>query len=579
MKELFILLAPVFWSIKNDLIRFNRSFYKKTLFYIASGGIFIVLITKLLSMGIAKLQNLSPDIFNILFIKGYSLIFLIIFFIQIINGLFISLSTYYQSKDLEVLFTSPVDRNSLFFSRLFETHMKASWMLVIFGIPLLVSSGLLYHADLFYYFYAFILFIAFSIIAVNIGTGITIFFSSIFRIRRLKKFLLSTGIVGVVLVVTLLRMFQPERFVNPELFANLTLFISEMKAPSFILLPNRWFSESIFNLLNKTFSSNTLMFISVLLLTSYVTTVFLQVVFRKYHYWGWGLLQEGDIHLKGERLSTHQVTPFAKGLTISKFTERVTRVFDTQSRVFLTKDLLYQLRDVKNIHQILILLSLIIVYLFSVSSLPLNWEYYAVRLKYIVSFFNLGLILIIIASLCSRFVYPAVASEGISLWILKTSPVTPRRYIWTKFLFFLPPVFVLGQLLTLFSSFLIGIEKSFIMLEVIPTALLSFSLVGMAITFGISDVRLEVADTAQEQIRTGSTAYMLVSVFLILFTLALEIIPILLYFLKEATRGVFTQEAWIAIGVVIGILLLVNLIITAFSLRLSIKKLHSLQLS
>ena len=237
MKELSILLAPVLWSIKNDIIRLNRSFYKKLLFYTVSSGIFLFLMTKLLSSGMLKLQNLSADVFNVLLIKGYSLIFMLIFFVQIVNGLVISLSTYYQSKELEVLLTSPVNRTSLFFSRLFETHIKASWMLIIFGIPLLVSSGLLYHTSLFYYAYSLLLFVAFSTIPVNIGIGMTIVLSSSFHIRRLKKYLLSAGIVAVLLLVTLVRIIKPERFVNPELFANLTLFISEMKTPSLSYCP------------------------------------------------------------------------------------------------------------------------------------------------------------------------------------------------------------------------------------------------------------------------------------------------------------------------------------------------------
>ena len=579
MKELYILLAPVFWSVKNDIVRFNWSFYKRTIFYIASGSFFIVLLTKLLGIGIAKLQNLSPEAFNFLFVKGYSLIFVIIFFIQIINGLLISLCTYYQSRDLEVLFTSPVNRTSLFFSRLFETHIKASWMLVIFGIPLLVASGLLYHAGIFYYFYALILFIVFSTIPVNVGTAITIFLSSVFHIRRLRKFLLSTGGVGVVLMVMLLRIFKPERFVNPELFANLTLFISETKTPSFILLPTRWLSESVFNFLNKTISSNTIIFISLLLLTSYVTTVFIQVVFTRYHYGGWGLLQEGAIPLKGRRLHAYQTRPTAEGLTISRSVRFFAKILDAPSRMFLKKDFLCQLRDVKGIHQILILLALVIVYLFSIASLPMNWEYYAVQLKYIISFFNLGLILIIIASLCSRIVYSAVVSEGTALWIMKTSPMTPKRYIWPKFLFFFIPIFFLGLLLTLCSSFLIGIEKEVILLEVITTTFLSFSLVAIAITFAVSNLRHEVAYILREEMRTGSTAYMLTSVFFILFTLALEIIPIFLYFLREAKGSAFTQKAWIIIGMVTGLLSLVNFIVTAFSMKVSIKRIDNLQLS
>lgn len=578
MRELYILLAPPLWAVKNDIIRFNWSFYRKIFLYAFSSSLFIFLITKLLSTGMTKLQSLSPDVFNLLLIKGYSLIFIIIFFIQVINGLVISLNTYYQSRELDLLFTSPVNRTSLFFSRLFETHIKASWMLIIFGVPLLVSSGLLYQASLFYYPYTLMLFIAFSIIPVNIGIGATMFISSIFHVRKLKKFLLSTGIIAVVAIVTLLRIFRPERFVNPELFANLTLFLSEMKTPSFILLPNRWLSESVFNFLGKTSAINTLIFISLLFLTSYITTLFLLIVFKNYHYRGWALLQGGDIFLKEKRPHISYIRNLVEKILYTKPVQRLLSVLDNQSRIFIRKDFVYQIRDIKNVHQILIILSLIVVYLFSTASLPLNWEYYAVQLKYIISFFNLGLILIIIASLCSRVIYPAVVSEGISLWIIKTSPITPKRYIWTKFLFFFIPIFLLGQLLTIFSSSFIGIERPLFMLKIVTTTLLSFSLVSMAIVFGISDLRQTINEDAKEQTRIGSTAYMLVSIFLILSALALEIIPIFLYFLKEAAGAVFTQKAWIMIGGMISILLLVNFLVTSISIHLSIKRYKKLQL-
>ena len=247
-----------------------------------------------------KLQNLSADVFNVLLIKGYSLIFMLIFFVQIVNGLVISLSTFYQSKELEILLTSPVNRTSLFFSRLFETHIKASWMLILFGIPLLVSSGLLFHTSLIYYAYALLLFMVFSTIPVNIGIGMTIVLSSSFHIRKLKTYLLSAGIVAVLLFVTLVRIIKPERFVNPELFANLTLFINEMKTPSYILLPNRWLSESLFTFLGQSFNSNTLIFISLLCLTSYLSTVLIEILFKRYHYRGWGLLQKEISPAKGK---------------------------------------------------------------------------------------------------------------------------------------------------------------------------------------------------------------------------------------------------------------------------------------
>jgi ABC-2 type transport system permease protein len=575
MKELFTLLAPVLWSTKNDLIRFNWSFYRKLLFYSVSSCIFIFLMANLLNFGMTKLQRLSPEVFHFLLLKGYGLIFMIIFFIQIINGIIISLNTFYQSKELEVLITSPVNRTFLFFSRLFDTHVKTSWMLIIFGIPLLISLGIFFHTNFIFYGYSLLLFIVFSTIPVNIGIGLTMFLSSIFHVRRMKKFLFSAGFILAIVLITLLRIFRPERFVNPELFANLTLFITEIKAPFFILMPNRWISEAIFDVLNKGVDINTLIFIPLLFLTSYVTAVMLLAVFKRFHYRGWALLQEGGIvHIKDKGLKDIQFEPFTARISGSGKINPVLRIIGSQSRTFIKKDFLCQIRDEKNIHQIVILLALIIIYLFSISALPLNWEYYAVQLKYLISFFNLGLILVIIASLCSRLIYPSVVNEGASLWITKTSPVTPKKYIWTKFLFFFVPVFIVAQMLTVVSSLLIGIEKNFIFLKITTVTLLSLSFVSLAISFGISDLKHVISETSQEKLRTGNTTYMLLSVFLILFTLAIEIVPTFLYFLKEAQKSIFTQKAWIVVGAALFIVLIMNTVITALAIRHGIRKIE-----
>lgn len=578
MKEIFVLLAPFFWSVKNDITRLSRSFYRKVVFYAASGGIFLFLFTRLLNIGMAKLQSMSAEVFGIILIKGYSLIFMIVFFIQIVNGFIISLNTFFQARDLEVIFTSPVNRTSLFFSRLFGVHIKASWMLIIFGIPLIFSLGVLYRASLLYYGSALILFAAFSTISVNIGAALSLFLSNFFHVRRMKKVLFSTGVIAIALLVTLLRLFRPERFVNPELFANLTLFITEIKTPSFILLPNRWLSESVFALLGKSPGSIALIFIALLFLTSYITTLFLMLVFKRYHYRGWGLLHEEDFIRIGRGPHSGLIAPIRKESMISEAIHRLLFAFGKRSRTLMRKDFLCQIRDERNVHQILILVSLIVIYLFSIAALPLNWVGYEAQLKYIVSFLNLGVILIIVASLCSRLVYPAIVSEGPFLWIMKTTPVTPKRYIWTKFLFYCVPLFLTGQLFAILSSLIIGIETASIILQSATTALLSFSLLAMAVSFGASDMKRLRGDSPEVQVRTESVSYMLASISLIFFTMALEIAPVFLYFLKESDQSVFTRKAWTVIGGIMFLLFIVNLLVAFFSLRTGIKKIEKFDL-
>lgn len=567
MRALLVLLYPVLWSVKNNIIYFNRTFYKKTFFYLLSSIVFIYLSTRLLNAGMVKLQRLSPETFNLLLIKGYSLIFIILFFTQIINGFIMSLDRFYQSRDMDMLLTSPVNRISLFFSRLLETHLKTSWMLIIFGIPVFVSLGLLLDADIIYYPYSFLLFIVFSIIPVNLGVGLTIILSGLFHIRKIRKFMFSAGVITVVVLVTLLRIFKPERFVNPEFFANLKLFLVELKAPSFILLPNRWLSESIFDYLSKDFE-DLFIYVALLFLTSYITVIMLIFIYKRFYYSGWSLLHGEGAILRGKKKHAHHIFKGFKVLPL-----------DVQKLAILKKDLLYQVKDIRNIHQHLILLSLVIIYLFSIASVPLNWVEYAVKLKYIVSFFNLGLILIIIASLSSKLVYPSILSEGNSLWIIKASPLISRRYILTKFFFLLIPILIIGLSLSAFSSLFIKIGDALFGIEILTTLLLCISLVGMAINFGISDLKSMIKGSEDEEIKTGNTIYMIISVILIIFTLAIEMVPIYLYFLKESAQIEFTQRAWFIIGGAIFVLLFVNTFITTISIHLSIKKFDNIQLN
>jgi ABC-2 type transport system permease protein len=576
MKEFLMLLLPFFWSVKNDLLRLKTSLYRKIVLYALSGIVFITLVTKLFNRGMMKLQALSPEVFNILLIKGFSLIFLIIFFAQIVNGVIISLNRFYQAQDLELLFTSPVRRPSLFFSRLFETHIKTSWMLVVFGIPLLITLGNQFSTNVAYYGFSLAVLILFLIIPVNIGVGITIIMAGMFSFRKIKRLIYSTGILAVLAIVTTLRIFRPERFANPELFANLKIFLSELSTPHFILLPNRWLSETLFQFFNRDYIE-VILFTAILFVTSYLTFPILMHIYRRYHYKGWSILQTGGTaHPKKTRrlMGVFDGIERAARFLLPGF---ILKPFDAQSRALLRKDTQSQIHDTKAIQQNLILLSLIVVYLFSIASLPLNWEKYFIKLKYGISFFNLGLILVIVATLSAKLVYPVIVAEARTLWLIKTAPLRTGKYIWMKFLFLFVPVFLVGQILTVSSAILLNIESVFFMLMIFTTTLVCFSLVSMSVAFGVADLRVEMKDEESEKVKTGNVAFMMVSVVFILFILVLEIIPLYLYFLKESKQIVFIQKTWLLLIAVIVSLLVINIFVTVFSLRQSIRRFEGIQ--
>jgi ABC-2 type transport system permease protein len=578
MRELALLMKPAWWSLRNSIVRLNRAFYRRAVFYGIAGALFLYSLTSVLLAAMTKMHAMSGDLFDLMLIKGYSLVLAIIFLVQIAGGFVIGLSAFFQAGDLVVLLASPVNRTAFFFSRLLEVHVRSSWMLVIFGMPLLFSAGLFYRAPLFYYATALLLLAAFSAIAVNIGAALAIFLSRFYHVRRMKKLLFSSGLVAAAALVTVLRILRPERFVNPELFANLTLFIAELKSPAFVILPNRWLSEAVSAFLGTPGGSGAFAFVALLILTPYVSGLFVAAIFKRYYYQGWSMLQDGELMSGRRRFGVGSGTSVSGRTRTAPAALVLSSFFGSKTLTIMRKDYVSQIRDPGNVHQILILLSLIAIYLFSVASLPLNWVGYEVQLKYVVSFMDLALILIIVASLCSHIVYPAVVSEERSFWIVKTSPVTPGHYVGAKFLFFLVPVFLTGQLLSISSSLIIGSERTFMILKAVTTGLLSMSLVGMAVYFGTAHMNPGEGRTAGRERPTESAAYILCAVFLIFLTMAVEIAPVFLYFLRESEQASLTWKAWTVIGGAAFLLFVMNLFVTVVSLYLSAKKMDEFDL-
>ncbi len=560
MNNLKVLILPFFWSLKNEALHFSKTFYRRLFLYLIMGTIFMILFTYLLNTGMTKLKSLSPELFNILLIKAYSLMFLIIFFVQIINGFLLSLNTFYNAKELETLLISPVDRRSLFISRLMETYLKASWMLLVFGIPILLSIGMLKQADLLFYLLSFFSLAFFLFIPLGISIAGVIFITRYVHARRLKNISVATLIISAVLFITVLRLLRPEYLVNPELFANLTIFITELKTPSFILLPSRWLSEVISRLSEKKADTDTLLFLSAIISTSYIIFLLTMEIFKKYFYSGWERLQEGVI--KSSRLSL---------LKLQTLVEKIFSWTGQEIRALIKKEIISYIRDSRNLQELPVLFALIIIYAFSISALPLNWEGYAERLRYMASLFNTGIIMIIISALSARVVYPLL-SEGPSTWLIKTSPVSIDRYICTRYFLFLLPLFSIGEGLIIFSIFFISVQKAYQIGLILTTGLSTSSILSITFLSGFSKKGIINSLTDSEKPRAPAI-YMLISLFIIGINLLFMIIPVLDLFRSE-TGKINTNFLNLSYCIIV----IINTLITFLSLQQSIKKYRRLEI-
>src|SRR5688572_9887714 len=145
---------------------------------------------------------------------GLSWLFLTFLSFLAFSGVVTALSTFFLSDDLRLLLVAPVAPRRLFHARFLRTLVQASWMIVIFLVPLLLGLGIARCAPLTFYATAILTVVPFAVIPVALGTAVTLLLVNIFPARRARDILMLMGLLFAASLVMLLRYIQPERLLR-----------------------------------------------------------------------------------------------------------------------------------------------------------------------------------------------------------------------------------------------------------------------------------------------------------------------------------------------------------------------------
>jgi hypothetical protein len=74
-----------------------------------------------------------------------------------------------------------------------------------------------------------------------------------------------------------------------------------------------------------------------------------------------------------------------------------------------------------------------------------------------------------------------VSAEGAAFWIIRTSPISLRDFLWSKFWTGLVPVLVLTELLTIAANEFLGVDPLLKACRPLAIVFMSVALVGLAI--------------------------------------------------------------------------------------------------
>jgi len=147
MRLLPLLLIPRVLSFKNSL---NTRKILNRLPFALLGAIFWLFVYIVFSKVLIYFKGI--EVFgDVLSAKLLSMVFLSFLSLLIMSNIITALSTFYLSRDIELLLTTPVDIKKIHSAKTMETFITSSWMVMSFALPILIAYGNVYEAGPLYF--------------------------------------------------------------------------------------------------------------------------------------------------------------------------------------------------------------------------------------------------------------------------------------------------------------------------------------------------------------------------------------------------------------------------------------------
>jgi ABC-2 type transport system permease protein len=492
---------------------------------------------------------------------GLSWLFLTFLSFVAFSAVVTSLSTFFLSEDLRLLLAAPVPAARLFHSRLLRTLGQSAWMVVAFLLPVLLAIGLARCASLAYYATAVLTVVPFVVIPTAAGAVVTLVLVNVFPARRARDILMLMGLLFAVAIVLLLRFLRPERLLNVQSLPDVTAFFATLQSPVTPFLPSFWAGESLFAGLRGGVDG---LHLGALWTTALAFVVMARAAYGRLYLPGWSKAQEAR-KARFTRLRLLDVA--ARWLPVRPPT-----------RALLVRDVKVFLRDTTQWSQLLLLVALALVYVYNFRVLDLDRLPYMSRvIKNAYAFVNLAMAAFVTSAVAVRFVFPAVSVEGPAFWIVRTSPVGMRSFLWSKLWTGFVPIVILAEGLTVVSTRLLGVSPFLQVLNAVAIFFMTLALVGLAAGMGARHPRFSAENITQVAGSYGGVAFMVIAVsYILVIVFGLLLWPASTWLWHEYHSIPLSPRRQLLMGLCLAAAAVLSLAVLATSVRRGIRALDRL---
>lgn len=569
MIEIFKLIKINIKIFKNKLKLYKKTVGKQH----ALRTIFLSLITFLFLIGIHIIFYRVLNHFNsvpifgpVLITRLLSMVFLTFLSMLIFSNIIVSISTLYLSDDINLLMSIPTKTISVFNVKFFETLISSSWMVVLIWLPIWaayarVTSQLAQVWDILLQIpLAIIIIIPFLVISACIGVFFTMVLMRFFPAQKTREIFILLSVGFACIITILFRLIPPNKLTNPGELIEVMQYLASLKAPVAPYLPSYWATEALLGALYKRWN-NLILYTAILVVSSSIIYYLILIFAKKVFYQGW--CNAGVSFSIGKKKGFFDRINFSKILSF----------LNPKEKALIIKDIKIFRRDTAQWPQLLLLISIVVIYLFNVHHMSIQKlpsTSYAFFLRSLIFFLNIGFAGFIISAVAARFVFPAVSIEGKSFWIIKSSPISIKKFLWGKFWTSLLPMFFLAELLIILSTYFMRIDPFMTYLSIFTVALFSIGLTSLGVGMGAVYPKFDVDNPSEIATSWGGLMYMIWSIAYIGLVLIIEAGPVRLYYLGRITKGFLNLPY---IGLCVLLLLTLNILMFCLPMKFAINSL------
>jgi ABC-2 type transport system permease protein len=561
VRDLYLLLRPRFLGLRNQLV-FSKGRSRRRAFFMAGLAIaFCILIFVLCCRVLEYFQSVEV-IGDLLARYLLSMVLLTFFSLRIFSHIKTALSNLYLSKDLELCHSTPAGIEELFVSRAVYTFMDGSWMLIIFGVPIFLAYAYVFTPAFGFYFTLVHMNIAMAVIGAGIGILVTMLLVYIFPARRTRDVVLLLSVVMVVVLYIMFRFLRPEKLVNPEAFFGVLQYVGALKVTDSPYLPTHWIAETLWGSLTEPRGGH-LFEITLTWATVGAVVVINVWAAQVFYFEGFSKSQEAkQRHTGGKQ-------------PLDFFIRVITRPFGGELSTIFAKDVRTFFRDNTQWSQLLLLAALVVVYVYNFSVLPLDKS--PIRLDFLqneVAFLNIGLAGFVLSAVSARFVFPAVSAEGEAYWIIRSSPLRLKRYLWGKYFLFLFPMLILAEALIIVTNYFLEVTGFMMFLSSVTMFFMVLGIVALGIGFGAMFPNFKHQNIAQVSTGFGGLLYMIVSSLFIAVVIVLEAGPVYILFMSAVRGNVIPTYQWLFIVASFSAVFVINALTILKPMKIGLKALE-----